>query len=225
MATNRDQTKIFYTISHSIGSSGTVSEFDGTKKSQIFDSPLSEWQIDWPTPSLIAMTTKPAGGVPGFLYFLNSSTGTFTRAIAGVNGLTALVSPDGSFVLYSESISGGLSLKIYSFQNGDSETVAVTTLPEKCVWSKNNQEIVYCSVPSYLPEGNYPDVWYKGLVSFSDDIWEIDTLTGAGKLLARLEQLGRKEIDGTNLFLDSKENYLFLTNKNDSHLWSLKIAN
>jgi hypothetical protein len=224
LTTDSDKNKLFYIVNHSGGSSGIISEFDGTKKSQIFDSPLTEWLVGWPTPSLVALTTKPSAAVPGFLYFLNTKSGSLTRAISGINGLTTLVNPNGSLVLYSESVAGGLALKVYSFKTGVSEYTAIATLPEKCVWSKNDTEIIYCSVPTYLPENTYPDSWYKGLVSFSDDIWEIDATTGAGKLLAKLKELGRKDIDGVNLFLDSKEDYLFLTNKNDSHLWSLKIA-
>ena len=223
MTKNPEQNKLFYILGHSGGSTGIISEFDGTKKIQILDSPLREWLVEWPSSGTIALTTKPSASVPGFLFLLNAKTGALTRAVSEIKGLTTLVSPDDSSVLYSENVSGDLSLKIYSFKSGVSEDATVTTLPEKCVWSRNDIEAVYCSVPTYIPNGLYPDGWYQGLVSFSDDIWKLNPKTGTGELLVRLKEATKKDIDGTNLFLSQKEEYLFFSNKNDSHLWSLRL--
>ncbi|MBI2476338.1 MAG: hypothetical protein HYV67_03790 [Candidatus Taylorbacteria bacterium] len=225
VAANPDQNKLFYLLQDAGGSTGIIAEFDGARKTQIFDSLLQEWLVAWPTPTTVALTSKPSAGVPGFLFLLNTRTGALTRAISGIKGLTARVSPTGSLVLYGESLPQGLSLKIYPFSNASLRETAVATLPEKCLWSKNDPGALYCSVPSYLPTGNYPDDWYKGLVAFSDDIWKIDSRTGAGELLAKLKDNTAKDIDGINLFMSPREDYLFFINKNDFHLWSLRIQN
>ena len=220
---NPDQNSLFYLLPNSAGSTGIISGFDGSKKNQVFDSLLKDFLVDWPTPTLVALTTKPSAGVPGLLFLLNTKTGGLIQAIAGVNGLTASVNPTGSLALYGESVAQGIALKIYSFKDGSTEETSVSTLPEKCVWSKIDPTILYCSVPSYLPAANYPDDWYKGTVSFSDDIWKIDSATGAGQILVTLKNYAKQDIDGTNLFLSPKEDYLFFTNKNDFHLWSLRL--
>ena len=218
-----DQSKIFYLLQSSAGSTGVISEFDGTKKVQIFDSPLREWLVEWPTPTQIALLTKPSSGIPGFLFLLNTRTGGLTRAISGIRGLTAKVNSIGSLALYSETTSRGLLLKIYSLKNKSLQETSVVTLPEKCVWSKNDPETLYCAVPTYLPSANYPDDWYKGQISFSDEIWRIDSRTGSGELLEKLKDYAGKDIDGTDLFMSPKEDYLFFTNKNDFRLWSLRL--
>ncbi len=223
MATNPERNRLFYIITHSGGATGILSDFDGSKKTQVFDSPLGEWLVDWPSTQTIALTTRASASAPGFLFLLNSKSGTLTRAIAGISGLTTLVSPDVSSVLYSENTPNGLSLKTYSFKKGVSEELSVTTLPEKCVWSKNDSAFIYCSVPTYLETSTYPDGWYQGVISFSDDIWKIDTTTGAAQIVAALKKLGGKDIDGTELLLSPKEDYLFFTNKSDSHVWSLRL--
>ncbi len=223
VAENPDQNKLFYFLQDSGGSTGIISGFDGGGKLQIFDSPLAEWVPDWPTASFISLTTKASAGVPGFLFLVNAKTGAVAPAISGINGLTAKVSPTGTLVAYSETKPGRLSLKIFSLKSASNKETSVQTLPEKCVWSKNDTETLYCSVPSYLPDGAYPDMWYKGLVSFSDEIWKIDATTGAGTVIAKLINSAPQGIDGTNLFLSPNEDYLLLTNKKDFHLWSIQL--
>ncbi len=223
LATSPDQSRIFYLVTHSQGSTGVTAEFDGSKKTQVFDSPLEEWLSQWATPSTVTLTTKPSAGTPGLMFLLNTKNGSLTKVISGIKGLTTLLNPSGSAVLYSESSQGGLLLKIYSLVKSEPVEVSVQTLPEKCLWSKNEPDILYCAVPYYLPEATYPDAWYQGEVSFSDDIWKIDAATGTGELLARLKPVTRKDIDATNFFMDTKEDYLFFTDKNDSHVWSLRL--
>ncbi|MSU55485.1 MAG: hypothetical protein EXS46_03035 [Candidatus Taylorbacteria bacterium] len=218
-----DKNKIFYQLVGSGGSTGIISDFDGTKKTGLMDSPLGELLLDWSNASTIALTTKPAAGIPGFLFFLNSKTGATTRVISRIEGLTTLVSPSASEILYSESGQNGFYLKVYSTKTGSAVDTAIATLPEKCIWSKTNSSIIYCSVPSYLPDTGLPDSWYKGLISFSDDIWKIDASTGAGEIIAKLKDTSGKNIDGVNLMLSQNEDYLFFTNKKDYHLWSLKL--
>lgn len=224
VATNPDKNKLFYILTHSGGATGIISEFDGSKKNQVFDSPLREWLAEWPSTQTVALTTKPSASTPGFMFLLNTKNGALTRAISGIMGLTTLVNPDASLVLYSENTPDGLSLKTYSFKKAASEVMSVTTLPEKCVWSKMDSTNIYCSVPTYLGEGTYPDGWYQGVSSFSDDIWKIDTKSGIADLVAEPKKLVGRDIDGTNLFLSPKEDFLFFTNKFDSRVWSLRLA-
>ena len=223
VSTNPEQDKLFYIVNHSGGTTGIIADFDGSKKTQIFDSPLREWLVEWPSAQTVTLTTKPSASIPGFMFLLNTKNGTLTRAVSGIRGLTTLTSPDASMVLYSENTRDGLSLKTYSFKKATSETLSITTLPEKCVWSKNDSTSVYCSVPTYLGEGTYPDGWYQGVSSFSDDIWKIDASSGVADLVAEPKKLVGRDIDGTNLFLSPKEDFLFFTNKFDSRVWSLRL--
>ncbi|MEK7574809.1 MAG: hypothetical protein AAB511_01100 [Patescibacteria group bacterium] len=223
VAKSPDQTKIFYLLQNSAGTTGIVSDFNGGKKTQVFDSPLQEWLVEWPTATQVALNTKPSAGAPGFLFLLNTATGALTRAISSINGLTTLVNPRGTMALYSESIFPNLSFKIYSFTDGSTKETPVATLPEKCVWSKNDSDSIYCSVPTYIPDGTYPDIWYRGQVLFSDEIWKIDSTTGTGELLANIKKSANKDVDGINLFLSPNEDYLFFTSKSDFHVWSLRL--
>jgi hypothetical protein len=203
---------------------GYISQFDGSKKTEIFSTPLTQVNVEWPADNIIALTTKGFSATPGFLYFVNPKTGTFTNILANVNGLDTLTNHDASQVLYSASGgTNGLTTSVYDVKAGTTQTLAFNTLPEKCLWSSINKDDLICAVPSRVPSASYPEAWYQGTVAFSDSIWEINITTGEVHELADLAKLSGKQIDAENLTLDPKENFLYFINKRDLTLWSLSL--
>lgn len=96
-------------------------------------------------------------------------------------------------------------------------------MPEKCVWNSSSTDI-YCAVPKSTGSATYPDDWYKGEVSFSDQIWKIDPASGTGSMIIDPTTVsGGESIDGIKLALDAGEKYLFFVNKKDSYLWELSL--
>jgi hypothetical protein len=170
---------------------------------------------------MLTLTTKSSFSAPGSMYFLSTS-GTMTKALGDIAGLTTLTSPSLGYAIYSASNSSGISSGIYDFSKGN--TLAFTgnpTLPEKCVWSKLSKTTAYCAVPSTIPIGNYPDDWYKGNISFTDNIYKVNLSLPAVQFLYSLPK--DQNIDVINPFLDAKEENLYFTNKNDYFLWGLNI--
>ena len=225
IALSPDTLKFFYLSRFENGILGTTVNLDGTKKSQIFSSPFTEWLPQWVNARIIALNTKPSASVPGYLYVLDTQTKDFNKVLGGIDGLTSLYSPDGKKILYSKTSPSGNSfvLSLYDTDAKTSADLGINTLPEKCVWSKDNIT-AYCAVPHSINPGEYPDVWYQGLTSFADSIWKINTKTNVFNILSDITQESGAQIDGTKLFLDADENYLFFINKIDSILWSLKIS-
>jgi len=218
-----DDNKIFYLINRNSESIGTIYNMNTNNSTQIFRSVLTQWLVGWPNKNTIALTTKPSGGVAGVLYFLNTDTEKMAKILGSVDGLTTLVSPDGKKVAYSESGRGMFVLNIYDVENKTSQKLPLTTLPEKCVWSRKNIAILYCAVPIKIQSGVYPDEWYQGLVSFSDEIWMIDTETFTTNLLINPIKEAGEEMDATKLILDKNDEYLVFINKKDLSLWGLKL--
>ncbi|MBU6370741.1 MAG: hypothetical protein KGH93_00950 [Patescibacteria group bacterium] len=205
------------------GSYGIVSNFDGTKRKEIVASPVSFWNVAWPAENTITMTTKPASEEYGYLYFLNPQTSAFTRILGGIAGLSTRVNSDASKVAYSASANGSVELSIYTVANGTMQDTGLATLADKCVWSAKSKNILYCAVPQIIASDSYPDAWYQGTESFSDNIWTIDTDTGA---TTELYQIGKNEnasIDAMNLVVSPDGNYLAFQNKNDLSEWVLDI--
>ena len=220
LSLSTDATKIFYLFNSGDIAIGTTFGLSDKKKVQVLDTPFTEWNSLWPNSKIITLTTKPSSGVLGYMYTLDPTTKKLTKTLGGVNGLTTLMSPNGKLVLYSDS---GLSLYVYDVAKGTSSTAGVRTLAEKCVWNKNS-DAVYCAMPKIVESAAYPDAWYQGEISFSDEIWKIDVKTGnTTMILDPVAVLGGVRTDAIKLALDEKEDYLFFVNKKDSYLWQFKL--
>jgi hypothetical protein len=215
-----DNSSMFYLFDTGDSMIGVTATSSGDKKNQIFSSPFTEWLSQWPNDRMITLTTKPSFNVPGYMYSLDSATKKMTKILGGINGLTTLTSPSGKLILYNDN---NLTLHVYNTDTENSVSVGIKTLPEKCVWD-NASIMIYCSVPTYVDGTNYPDTWYQGETSFSDQIWKVNTENGNTTMVADPTSFsGGESIDGIKLSLSAIENYLFFVNKKDSYLWELNL--
>ncbi|MBI3305561.1 hypothetical protein HYZ82_00290 [Candidatus Nomurabacteria bacterium] len=218
-----DGSKIFYLfLSGDSGDNmiGTILNLSNNSKTQIFDSPFTEWLSGWGSANTITLTTKPSGTTPGYAYMLDVARKSLTKALGGISGLSTLPSPNGKLILYSD---GNPSLFIHRADTQASLALGIKTLPEKCVWGKVS-DTIYCAVPKFIGFGSYPDSWYQGEASFDDQIWKIDVKTGNASIVLDIgKETGGQEIDSIKLGIDEGENYLFFVNKKDSFLWRLDL--
>ncbi len=219
MSVSPDGQKLFYLFNSADNIVGTTLNFVDGKKIQVFTSAFTEWLSTWPNMKLITLTTKPSGDIPGYMYTVSPDTKNLTRALGDINGLTTLTSPNGKLILYGDS---NLSLSVFHTDTSSTISVGVKTMPEKCVWSSSNT-IIYCAVPKSISQELYPDAWYKGEVSFADQIWKVDVISGITTMLNDPTLVGAGDMDGVKLMLDQNENYLFFVNKTDSFLWELGL--
>ncbi|MEI6528384.1 MAG: hypothetical protein WCO10_01790 [bacterium] len=216
--------KVFYLISDLNGSSGYITKTNGSNKKLLFQSPLIEWQVSWPKEDYITFTTKPSAKTIGYMYFLNTKTGSFDRVIGDIAGLTTNTNPTATKILYSDSSAGLPKIYLYDVKKAESKMLPWNTLPEKCAWDKNDDKNIYCAVPNQFGEGDYPDAWYQGLVSFTDSIWKYDQTTGATTQVANLKNLANLNIDATDLKISGAGDYMTFVNKTDLSFWGLKIT-
>ncbi len=213
-----DGTQLFFLVPNDTGITGIRSSSDGTHQGSIFASPLTEWMPQWFNSSTIAMTTLASQQVDGFLYFLDPTTGSFKKILGPVQGLTTLVNPTGTTVLEGQSTAKSLQLSVYSTTTGQTSNAGVATLPAKCTWE--NATVAICAVPQAIPDGQYPDDWYQGNVTFNDAFWSIDTTTGATTNLFSPTQ----QFDAEDLQVSPDGNYLYFINKTDGSLWSYRLT-
>ncbi len=216
-----DMDKVFYFTLDADSVMGSVSSVSGAKKTKIYSSPLKDWLVSWPSKNILVLTTKPSGLEAGFSYYLNATNGKRSKIMGDILGLTVLADPDLKNILYSESNNNSLILKVRN--NDGARDLNFGTLPEKCVWSKKNDGVFYCGVPRVIPKALYPDLWYQGFISFSDDLWMIDINDKKTKLLLSTVDEIERAVDITKLSFDSQEEFLSFVDKKDGKLWLVDI--
>lgn len=200
---------------------GTVRNSDGTKKTDIFESPYIEWLSNWIDNKVVALQTKASGISPGYLYSLDTTTKKSERILGNITGLTALVSPNGKLVLYSQSGQNSITLYLYNRDTRITNRIDIQTLPEKCVW-RSDSSAIFCGVPRELPSALYPDIWYQGVVNFSDTLWVISAVDTPSTLeLSPLSEVGAADI--VNLKIDETGSYLLFIDKNTGLLWEYSL--
>ncbi len=205
------------------GGIGYISNFDETKRIKLFDTPMTQVKVEWPTEGFVTLTTKSSSASFGYMYAIDTKTGAINKILTGSNGFSTKPSLDLKKVMYSKSVNNGLKTYVYDLSKGSTVETVFNTLPEKCVWSNIRKNEAYCAVPTSFKDGNYPDDWYRGNVSFIDQIWHIDTDTGEVHMLANPLVTSDTIIDAVNLKLDQKENNLYFINKYDLSLWVLDL--
>lgn len=218
VSTAPDNNRIFY-LTEKNPTKGIVSSFENKNQKNIFSLSFGEFLTTWPQTSYVTLLTKPSYYENGYFYKLNTTSGSITKILGDKKGLTAKLSPLINKVLYSESSNNDINTLIYDVDKKTSESFSKTTLPEKCLFSKINKDIIYCAVPRIIPQAKYPNDWYKGLVVFSDTIWKININSGVNELL-----LNEEDLDIVNMSSNKDEDFLVFQNKKDGTLWSLRLV-
>ncbi|MCF7816068.1 MAG: hypothetical protein K9M10_02450 [Candidatus Pacebacteria bacterium] len=198
---------IFYRLLEDAGSSGYSYTLSTSNATRLFTIPLQDVRVLWG--DYIYVYTTPAAGVVGHIYKINKDELAYVTE--GEKGLMGFMFHDNPIVTYSGE--GSLT----SYIVGGTEEVSIPILPEKCVAGKL---FLYCASPYNLeiPNSN-PDSWYKGVISYSDILWGIDTTAGESAVISNFELESGREIDVSKIGISSDETSLYFINKNDNTLW------
>ena len=226
MATSEDESDVFFYLENGVNASvGSISTYKNSGSTKIFSSSFTEWLPQFPNQKLVTLTTKPSATVPGYLYFIDQKTNSTSKILGGMNVLTTLTSHNGKLVLYSETKTSTPELFVFDTVTKETSSLNIKTLPEKCVWGNKETLVVYCAVPHSFIPASYPDYWYQGLASFSDDLWTIDVAThSAKKIMSPSSDFGAPSLDIINPKLSPDDGYLIFMNKISGTPWVYRIA-
>lgn len=195
-----------------------VASSDGSGQKSVYTTPLSQLRLSW-AGEVLSFAARGSGLAPSFVQrvALNGSSRVILRDI---EGLDIQWNAQGTFATISRTSLRGKNL-ISQVVNEHGEIIAqlpFATIASKCVWSRFEEELLYCAVPRELPRATYPDAWWQGTVSFSDNLWSVNIATGEADQL-----FNERDFDMINLFLSEAEDRLFFLNKKDSTLWGLRL--
>ncbi len=217
-------TQILTVVSSGLRSSVSLLHQDGTKATSVFTTPLNAVRVSFLGKSQYLVFSKPSATLAGNAYVVNS-LGRFSSLAGPLNGLTALGSPSGEWVLLSYiSNTNTLRTELVSVATGEATALPVATIAaDKCVWAADSSA-VYCGVPmSPATSFAYPDDWYQGAASFSDRIWKVNVASRYAEMVLDFSQANKGTLDATALAVDPNATTLVFVNKNDRSLWAYSL--
>lgn len=204
------------------GSVASLANTNGTHPVQVFTSPLSALRISYAGKGQYLAFSKPSGQLPGYA-FLIDPTGHFSRISGPRDGLVALASPLGKWVLVSSTQGTTMQMELINTATNEVVPLPLATIADKCVWAADDS-VIYCGVPMSAPVGaTYPDDWYQGAVHFSDRIWKIQVADRYAQLVLDFPKEAKSSLDTEAPALDSANTTLVFVNKNDGSLWSYQL--
>ena len=204
------------------GSAASIAHTDGAHASEIFTTPLSSLRISFAGGTHYLAFTKPSATLSGDA-FLVDTAGSFSRVAGPLNGLVALASRSGKWVLVSYMLNGVMHMELIHTTTNEILPLPVVTIADKCVWAADESSI-YCGVPiNPSPNYAYPDDWYQGAVQFSDRIWKIDVSGRFAQLVLDFSKETNGSLDAEALAVDPFGTVLAFVNKTDGSLWSYQL--
>ena len=222
VVSNPSHDSFLYADPSNPGFRGRVSDYNGND-GVLFTTDFAEWTLSWTKEESIIAYPKPSAYANGFTFTIDTATGKFSKLFGGSKGLSVKPNTGADRFMYSETINNSFITNMFNSNTRKDTVIGLTTLAEKCVWNTEYSHIAYCAVPKEIINAEYPDMWYQGVISFSDTIWELDTENNTYIELVDPVVVASEEIDAIDLKISVDNNYLLFKNKKDSALWSLKL--
>ena len=210
---------VFSSISSNISTLRFV-DLDNTSSSQkIWGSDLSLWKTHFGRNSFITIYTPISERARSVVYTKDINSNLLTKIGEGKPYGVKIFEDSGHSLTYkTKNNKTGLYLEDFEKKN---ETYIGATLPEKCVGAN---AIFLCAVPKEIPTYTksgyktiFPDSWYQGDISLSDQIVIIDSITTEKEIISTLD------VDVTKPLLQENKNRLFFVDKNDFSLWLIEL--
>jgi len=197
-----------------------IADEAGKNPRTVFSNQLRDASISWITSDKISFTTAPSGRAEGFVFSYSRGSGSFSQVLGPRFGLTARWSPDGSRVLASFTNRAGRNPQLALFDAAGTKLhqLSVITLPDKCAWSSDSQDL-YCAVPNKTSaDTTWPDDYLRGELASSDRVIHINPATGD---IAPVLDEGLLSI--SHLLVTKDKSLLFFINRIDGTLWRYKL--
>ena len=193
---------------------------NGNDIEEVFASELLQWHVKPFGNNEIVVNHVPSSGSFGYSQIVNVNSKNVQKLFSGQLALQTLPSPDGERAMIS--FWDGSDMSLYVLEDGALKDTGLDTFAEKCVWSSDNI-FVYCAEPLNDIEFGAPDDWYKGIESYSDDYYQINTNTAEPSLLFSPFEEGNYSLDVIKPALSSNEKFLSFIDKKTQTFWTYQL--
>lgn len=215
-----DRRSLAYLITRDGITNLIISDAAGRNPRTVFSNQLRDASITWVTANKLSFLTAPSGRAEGFLFTYTPGSGSLIQILGPRFGLTARWSPDGSKILASFTNRAGNNpqLALFDASGKELQRLAFATLPDKCAWSSDSQDI-YCAIPRQVSPGTtWPDDYLRGELASPDRIVDINPANGDVTPVIDEEQ-----VTVSNILISKDKSLLLFVNRADGTLWRYKL--
>lgn len=184
----------------------------------LFSVPFRDVTIEWGNTSSgphLAFP-KPASRLEGFVY--SYTNGSPTRLPISGFGVSAVGSGNAVISSYMQT-TGSYTSSGYSYTVSDDLRLPITVVPEKCTFPANLESQAICATSFTNYSNMMPDVWYRGEVTLTDELWEIDPATQTARPIKNISSVAGQSLDVVNPKTNPDGNRFYFQNKVDNTLW------
>ncbi len=182
---------------------------------RLFSIPFSVSRVLFSTSSNTPhyVYTKPSNNLPGYAYEIRGVG--IKRLPFAYYGLTMI--GQGDSLLVGNMVDNKHQTIHYQKSTQLTNRLPINTLPEKCVFAKNNDQSLYCAA-NYTSDMAFGNDWYSGTTVADDKIWRLK-LGGPATLLFDPEDEAGETLDIIKPHVSTDNKVLYFINKNDNTLW------
>ncbi len=188
---------------------------------QLFTIPFRDAAIIWKTDEALAYN-NPAAYLLGGLYRIEN--GSLARIGDAAYGLTGLAHPQtDTYVQTYVDVEAKELVASHIASDGRTDLV-IPAFPEKCVFTPQNDHMLWCGAPIEPLAREYQTEWYKGTVVSDDLLWRIDVSNQTADALINFTIDTGRTVDIDRITIDPSGRHLLLRNKLDGALWIYDTA-
>lgn len=196
----------------------------------LFTLNASDLTLQWPSKNDFVLSDKPTSYNAGSIWLFNAQAGTLSSLVYETPGAEGIWSNNTTtpyglvFSIAASGQSDTLQLQALS-GSAPTQTLNFVTLPSKCAFNTTEPSsslALYCGIPrssSGFSSANLPDDYNDMALFTSDDIYKINTATGATQVLWS-DQTQSMDVSDVKLFNGT----LFFVNRYDQKLYGLTLA-
>lgn len=208
-----------------VGLKAKALKLETNSTENLFTVPFYEARVIWGTStnSTHYAYVKPSRMFKGYLYSFTNSR--MRKVPIEGFGLTVLP-PSSDLIMFSVVEDSTYLGRVRDMTTGLVNDVPLVAFPEKCTSTIiNNDYVAWCAHQSdrNWSDGTLPDAWYRGQISFSDNIYEVNLAAASKSFLVDTFMESQREIDIQNMSIGSSQLNLYFINKNDNTLWLYEL--
>lgn len=223
VAVSPDGASATYLVPVRGGADGYVSKADGTGGKKLFNLPLTQLLLSWPSATTMLAQSASAGGMPGVVFSIDAKSGG-TLPLIYAPGITATANSTFATVVY-QTIGTNRAAYARDTKTGNNVALSFDPIVDKCRWSNVSATVLYCAAPLTYTDPTYQDAWYQGTGSEPDSIFVFYVTTGRTSILAAPGgKDGGEQADIAELAVSPDDRYLLFIRKGDRSLWGVRLT-